>query len=60
MNSILLTPIPITKDNLDVVIDAGWITKDELCQGVEAGRRCSVADPHDGTDAPGPPRRTRF
>jgi D-xylose transport system substrate-binding protein len=37
MNSILLAPIPITKDNLDVVLDAGWITADALCQGVEAG-----------------------
>ncbi|MBN9076242.1 MAG: D-xylose ABC transporter substrate-binding protein [Rhizobiales bacterium 65-79] len=37
MNSIFLKPIPITKDNLDVVIDAGWITKAEVCQGVKAG-----------------------
>ena len=29
-----LKPIPITKDNLNVVVDAGWITKAELCQGV--------------------------
>jgi D-xylose transport system substrate-binding protein len=34
MTSILLKPIPITKDNLNVVLDAGWITKDKLCQGV--------------------------
>ena len=37
ITSILLTPIPITKDNLNVVLDAGWITKDKLCQGVAAG-----------------------
>ncbi len=37
MNSIFLTPIPITRDNLDVVIDAGWIAKDEVCQGVKPG-----------------------
>lgn len=37
MNSIFLKPVPITKDNLDVVIKAGWITKDEACQGVKAG-----------------------
>jgi D-xylose transport system substrate-binding protein len=37
MNSIFLKPLPITKDNLDVVIDAGWITKAEVCQGVKAG-----------------------
>jgi D-xylose transport system substrate-binding protein len=37
MTSILLTPIAITADNLDVVVDAGWIAVDELCQGVDAG-----------------------
>ena len=37
MNSILLPPNPITKDNLDDVIDAGWITKEEACAGVAAG-----------------------
>ena len=37
--SILLKPIPITKDNLKVVVDAGWITKDVLCKGVTAGVR---------------------
>src|SRR3954454_17808783 len=35
--SILLKPQPITKDNLQVVLDANWITKDKLCQGVTAG-----------------------
>ncbi|MWD28880.1 D-xylose ABC transporter substrate-binding protein [Aquicoccus sp. SCR17] len=29
-----LEPVPVTKENLDVVVDAGWIGKDELCQGV--------------------------
>jgi D-xylose transport system substrate-binding protein len=37
MTSILLTPQPITKDNLDVVIDAGWTTKENVCKGVTAG-----------------------
>ncbi|HSO47218.1 MAG TPA: substrate-binding domain-containing protein [Rhizobiaceae bacterium] len=37
MNSILLEPNPITKDNLGDVIDAGWISKDEACAGVKAG-----------------------
>jgi D-xylose transport system substrate-binding protein len=37
MNSIFLKPLPITRDTLDVVIDAGWITKDEVCQGVKPG-----------------------
>jgi D-xylose transport system substrate-binding protein len=37
MVSILLTPVPITKDNLQLVVDAGWITVATLCQGVTAG-----------------------
>ncbi|HEX2420828.1 MAG TPA: substrate-binding domain-containing protein [Acidimicrobiia bacterium] len=37
MTSILLEPIAITQDNLDVVVDAEWITVDQLCQGVAAG-----------------------
>lgn len=28
-----LKPVPITRDNLDVVVKAGWIKKDELCKG---------------------------
>ncbi|MBZ9653895.1 D-xylose ABC transporter substrate-binding protein [Phyllobacterium lublinensis] len=37
VNAVFLTPVPVTKDNLDVVIDAGWVTKDVVCQGVKAG-----------------------
>lgn len=37
MNSVFLAPIPVTKDNLNLVLDAGWIAKDVLCQGVAAG-----------------------
>ncbi|HEX2153816.1 MAG TPA: substrate-binding domain-containing protein [Acidimicrobiia bacterium] len=37
MTSILLEPIPITQDNLNEVVDAEWITVDQLCQGVEPG-----------------------
>ncbi len=37
MNALFLAPQPITRDNLSVVVDAGWITKDALCQGVSAG-----------------------
>ncbi|MEJ6783397.1 MULTISPECIES: D-xylose ABC transporter substrate-binding protein [Phyllobacteriaceae] len=36
-NSVFLKPVPITKDNLNVVIDAGWVAKDVVCQGVAAG-----------------------
>ncbi len=37
LSTILLKPQPITKDNLNVVIDAGWTTKDNVCKGVTAG-----------------------
>jgi D-xylose transport system substrate-binding protein len=37
MNSILIPPNPITKDNLGDVISAGWITKEEACAGVKDG-----------------------
>jgi D-xylose transport system substrate-binding protein len=31
LTSILLTPVPITQDNLDLVVDAEWISAEELC-----------------------------
>ena len=37
ITSILLEPIPITQDNLDIVLDAGWIDEATLCEGVESG-----------------------
>jgi D-xylose transport system substrate-binding protein len=37
MTAILLTPIAITPDNLNVVLDAGWIDQETLCQGVKPG-----------------------
>jgi D-xylose transport system substrate-binding protein len=37
VDSITLNPTPITKDNLSDVVDAGWVTKDEVCAGVAAG-----------------------
>jgi len=36
MNAHFLTPVAITKENLNVVIDAGWVPKDVVCQGVAA------------------------
>jgi len=38
VSSILLTPNPITTANLKDVLDAGWVTKADLCQGVAAGK----------------------
>ena len=37
MNAILLAPTPITKDNIDVAIKAGHITKEQACAGVKDG-----------------------
>ncbi|WP_292294611.1 D-xylose ABC transporter substrate-binding protein [Marivita sp.] len=37
MTAKFLEPVPVTADNLSVVVDAGWIEKDALCQGVTDG-----------------------
>ncbi len=37
MNAVFLEPLPVTKDNLSVVVDAQWITQEALCQGVTGG-----------------------
>lgn len=37
MNAIFLAPTPITKDNINVVIDAGHIAKGKVCEGAAAG-----------------------
>jgi D-xylose transport system substrate-binding protein len=37
VNSILLTPQPINVSNLNIVLDAGWISQATLCQGVPSG-----------------------
>jgi len=37
INSILITPQAITKDNLQVVLDAKWIDQATLCKDVTAG-----------------------
>jgi D-xylose transport system substrate-binding protein len=37
MNAVLLAPTPITKANLNAVIDAGWVDKATVCAGVTDG-----------------------
>ena len=37
MSAVFLAPVPVTKDNLTAVVDAGWITQEALCQGVSNG-----------------------
>lgn len=33
-----LEPTTITIDNIDLMIDAGWVTVEEVCRGVDEGR----------------------
>jgi D-xylose transport system substrate-binding protein len=42
VNAVLLRPIPITRDNLHIVLEAGWITKEALCQGVSGPQAPAV------------------
>jgi D-xylose transport system substrate-binding protein len=37
LTSVILAPTPVTQENLQVVVDAGVITQEALCQGVTAG-----------------------
>lgn len=37
MNAIFLAPTPINKGNISIVIDAGHIAKDKVCEGAMAG-----------------------
>ena len=37
MMAVFLEPVPVTAANLSTVVDAGWITKEALCQGVSGG-----------------------
>ena len=59
LTSILLTSQPITKEKLDLVLDTGWIKKDELCQDVNP----AIAPPLQVGQAPtrhGPARDDQF
>ena len=38
LDSKFLKPVPITRANLDTVVKAGWISKDNLCRGVDAAK----------------------
>jgi D-xylose transport system substrate-binding protein len=33
-----LKPVPVTAKNLDLVVKAGWIKKDDLCKGVDGAK----------------------
>ena len=38
VSSTIIAPHPVTKDTLKQVLDAGWITKEKLCAGVDAAK----------------------
>jgi D-xylose transport system substrate-binding protein len=38
MSAILIPPVAITQENLNLVIDAGWITKEKACAGADAAK----------------------
>ena len=38
MQSLFLTPVAITRDNLNLIIEAGWAPKDIVCQGVSGAQ----------------------
>jgi D-xylose transport system substrate-binding protein len=44
VQSIILTPTAVTKDNVKATIDAGWVTKEAVCAGVPAGGLPGVCD----------------
>jgi D-xylose transport system substrate-binding protein len=37
VQSIILKPTPITQDNINLVVDLGWETKEAVCANVPAG-----------------------
>ena len=59
MQAIFLKPVAITKDNLDTIIDAGWVSKDVVCQGVDAGSGATFQQDSAERLAPGPFARHR-
>ena len=44
MEAILLKPVPITRANLNVVIEAGWVKKQVVCQGVEGAMAAAACN----------------
>ncbi|MGH2383673.1 MAG: substrate-binding domain-containing protein [Candidatus Limnocylindria bacterium] len=35
VTSFILQPQPVTAENLDLILDSGWLTQDVLCEGVD-------------------------
>jgi D-xylose transport system substrate-binding protein len=43
VSSFILQPTPITADNLQVVLDQSWVTKDDLCKDVDTSSATAPA-----------------
>ncbi|MEO6578408.1 MAG: substrate-binding domain-containing protein [Candidatus Limnocylindria bacterium] len=43
VTSFILKPQPVTAENLDLILDSGWLTKDVLCEGVDAASATAPA-----------------
>jgi D-xylose transport system substrate-binding protein len=43
VSSFILQPTPITADKLNVVLDQKWVTKDDLCKGVDTTQATAPA-----------------
>jgi D-xylose transport system substrate-binding protein len=41
VTSFILQPIPITQDNLNLVVDSGWITQEVLCEQIDDPARAA-------------------
>ena len=45
VEAVLLEPLPITSGDLDVVIDAGWVSRDVVCRGAGEDQPAACAAP---------------
>jgi D-xylose transport system substrate-binding protein len=43
VKSFILQPTPLTAENLNLAVDGGWITKEDLCKGVDAASATAPA-----------------
>lgn len=51
LSAVLLEPMPITRENLTTVIEAGWVSAAEACKGVPAGT-VAACDPVSASPLP--------
>jgi len=38
ISSVFLKPVAVTQDNLGMILEAGWATKQQVCAGVDAAK----------------------